>query len=429
MASGTVGWSDPTTPATFIDARHYGVALDCRGVYDAVVSAGTLSTVTSATAAFTSGDTGKVYYLASTAGAVTTGTLTYVNATTCTMSTPAGGAMTGARLIFGTDDTAEWQAALNDATPGQTVDCSGFTWRSLCVGHLSIPSGVRLGLIGRGPFDPQTNPAMNDWGPTFIVGQDNTTAFITLNTGSGLGDFIFYSANQVPPTATTATTFKALIDIPLSQAGCHIGSPYMANAYDGITIQGGRHILDNPQIGTFHRGIEMDHVYDTVSIKRLQCSPFWRICEGMTYTPTAGSLDAYALNNAWAIVVNRADSFSISQVFAYGVLGCLANMDSSDTGISPRCGYGLVGMLDADTVAYGVYSLATNTPGVLIAQALIGANGTGVGTAGTIGVYNTTGGTVAPKVIVKSWSVRGTFSGGNSSNLAGTLTVPGTNPG
>lgn len=414
--------------AGFIDARAYGVALDCRGVYDAVVSAGTLSTVTSATAAFTAADNGKVYTLASTAGAVTTGTLTYVNATTCTMSTAAGGAMTGARLIFGTDDTTAWQNALNAATKGQTVDCSGFTWRSLCTGTLNVPAGVTLGLTGRGPFDPQTNPAMNDWGPTFVVRQDNTTAFITLNTGSGLGDFILYSANQVPPTATTPTTFKALIDIPATTAGVHIGRPYLANAFSGITIAGGRHVIDCPQIGALVQSVAIDHSLDTVSIRRIQCSPYWRLCEGMSYGPTASSLDAYALNNAWALTVQRADSFWVDQLFTFGLYGGLALIDSADTGISPRCGYGRVGMMDIDQAAYGVLANATQAPGVLIGSLHNAGNNTGVGTAGQWGAITNAGGTLAPKIVVKSWSLWGTHVG-NSSNGAGTLIVPGTNPG
>jgi hypothetical protein len=51
-----------------------------------------------------------------------------------------------------------------------------------------------------------------------------------------------------------------------------------------------------------------------------------------------------------------------------------------------------------------------------------------VGTAGQYGVVTSVGGSIAPKVVVKSWSLWGTHVG-SSSNGAGTLIVPGTNPG
>ena len=412
----------------FIDVRDYGAVLDATGVYDAAVSGGALSTVTSATANFTPADTGKTYYLASTAGAVTTGTLTYVSSTSCTMSVAAGGALTGARLIYGTDDTAAWQSALNAAAKGEIVDCSSLPWRSLCTGQLSVPSGVHLGLTGRGPFDPQTNPAMNHWGPTFVVGQHSTIPFVTLNTGSGVGDFIFYSANQVPPTASTPTVLAAFISTyDSSTAGCFIGKPYMANAYTGIQIYGGRHVIDNPQIGAIANGIWLDHSMDCVTVYRLSVSPYWRICEGMAWTPTAGTLDAWVLANGWAMQVLRADSFWVDQLFAFGIYGALALVDNSTD--SPKPAYGRVGMIDADMTAYGVYVTATNTPGLIVSSLCHGGNSTGVGTAGQYGAVTVTGGSVVAKVVVKAWSLWGTRVGNSSTGAGTTLVVPGTNPG
>ena len=423
----------------FVDAVRYGVRLDCVGVNDAAVDGGALSTVTSATAAFTSADTGKTYTLASTTGAATTGTLTFVNATTCTMSVAAAGAMTGARLIYGTDDTAAWQAALNAASAGQTVDAANPTtknasqigsWRSLCAGNLTVPVGVSLGHFGRGPFDPQTNPAMNTWGPTFVMVQ-NATAFVTLNHGSGLGDFIFYSANQKQPTATTpTTTYAAVVTMNASgTAGCRIGSPYMPNAYIGLDIQGGRHVIGSPQIGPLYIAVRIDHSADTVSIQRIHCSPYWRICEGQTYTPTASTFDAYALNNAYAFVVYRSDAFAVDQVFSYGLYGTVYAGDSADTGQSPRCGYGTIGMVEADFVAVGIEAKATNTPGIVIGSATIGANSSGVGTAGQAAIATAASGTVAPKLMVGTITHRGTWAVAAISNVAGTLIAPSTNPG
>ena len=413
----------------FVDAAVHGAQLDVRGTNDAAVAGGSLSTVTSATIVFSANDTGKTYVLTSTAGAVTTGTLTYVNSTTATMSVAAGGAITGGRIIVGTDDTTAWQDALDSALPGQVVDAAGFSWRSLVTGNLDVPTGVHLGFWGRGPFDPQTNPALNAWGPTFVMVQ-NSTAFVTLNYGSGVGDIIFYSANQKPPASASPTAYGAVITMASGNvAGCHIGSPYMGNAYIGIYVLGGRHLIEAPQIGALYRGLMIDYSQDVVNIRKLQCSPYWRIQEGQGWTPTAGTLDDYALTNAWAMYVHRSDAFKIHDLFAFGIYGGLALLDSPDTGQSPRCGYGMVSMADIDVCAQGIYAQATGAAGLLVSQAMLVANATGVGTAGTAGVATVAGGTAAPVIVVSSWHARQTFSGGNSSNGAGTLRVPATNPG
>lgn len=405
----------------------YGAECDVQQVYDAVVTGGALSTVTSASAGFTSGDTGKTYTLASTAGAVTTGTVTYVNSTTLTMSTAAGGAMTGARFIWGTDDTAAWQDALDAALPGQTVDIADANWRSLCAGQLSIPTKVQLGMTGRGPYDPQTNPAGNTWGPTFVVVQDATTPFISMAVQSGLGDFIFYSANQVPPTASTPIDYAAFVKVV--NGGSHIGRPYFANAFRGIDVWSGRVHIDIVSIGCFVTGVRIDHAQDVVSINEIRAHPFWRICEGMAYTPTAGSLDEYAQDNARALRIQRADAFMVGSVFSFGLYGAVIAIDSADAQTGAECGYGTIETIDADNCVVGIDAWETNEP-ILIHSAFLGSNGTGVGTAGSAGIATHTGGSIAPRVVLKSWSHRGTWSTGASSTGAGTtLIVPSTNPG
>lgn len=417
---------------SFVNPVSYGAQCDLNHVNDAVVGGGALSTLTSASAGFTSADTGKTYTLAS-ATAVTTGTLTYVNSTTVTTSVAAAGAITSGRFIWGTNDATAWQNALNAALPGQNVTVPDPNFRCLISGQLNVPNKVTLGVSGLGPFDPQTNPCSTTWGPTIAFVQDVTTAAITLNYGSGLGDFIFYGANQMRSDATTATAFAPVVKIPGTSAsgtaGCHIGRPYFANAYDGIRIHGGRHVIDMVQIGALHRGVIIDESQDTVSIRRIQVHPYWRICEGQTWTPTAASLDAYALNNAWAFEADRADSFMVAELFCLGIYGGFLATDSTDTGLAIRGGYGQIGMADLDNVAEGIALYSTGSPGVIVHGAIIGANGTGVGTAGLSAVHNGSGGTVAPKVVVKSWSHRGTWTTGATLNSAGTQIVPATNPG
>ena len=411
------------------DPQRYGAKMDMRGVINAAVDSAALTTVTSITAAFTTADTGKTYALASAAGAIMVGTISYSTATSAIMSVAASAAMTNGRLIFGTDDAAAWQAALNASTPGQTVDVANPTYRSLIGSNLTVPVGVRLGRLGRGPFDPQTNPTMNDWGPTLGIVEDSDPFFV-LNNGSGFGDAMVYSINQVMSSYGTPIARGPIISTnAYGTAGCFIGSPYFANAYDAIRLWGGRHHVLRPQIGALRHAVLLDHSEDIIDIERITCHPFWRICEGQAYTPTASTLDQYAQDNGWGLRVQRADAFKVGSIFVLGLYGALMSIDSADEQGS-ECGYGMVDLVDADTVVVGIQAYETQSPGIIINAALLGANGTGVGTAGSAGIATMTGGSEAPRVVLKSWSHRGSWSTGASSQGAGTtLIVPGTNPG
>jgi hypothetical protein len=150
----------------------------------------------------------------------------------------------------------------------------------------------------------------------------------------------------------------------------------------------------------------------------------------MTYTPTAGTLDEWAQENGYGLEINRSDSLWVKTLFTFGLYGAVLAYDSTDTSQSVTCGYGMIGMLDADKVTTGVAVYATNSPGLLISQAIIGANPvSGVGTPGIAAIATAAGGSLTPKVVVSSWSHRGTWSTGATSNGAGTLIVPATNPG
>lgn len=102
----------------------YGALGNARFVKDATItSAGT--TVTSATAAFVSGDTGRTFVFegAGASGGLLTGTFTYISATTGTLSVAAGTtvASPGKEFWLGTDDTLAIQQALTAAKFGDTV--------------------------------------------------------------------------------------------------------------------------------------------------------------------------------------------------------------------------------------------------------------------------------------------------------------------
>lgn len=410
----------------FVHVADYGASLDADGVGD-VSSVSASNQFTSATAQWAAGQV-LVVRGAGASGATFVGTIASVSGTTATCGAAETAGTTASNLqgFYGTDDTSSWQAALNAAAPGDVVD-AGPSWRSMCIGQLSVPQNVKLVRSGSGPHDPQSNPAYDAFGPTFVMVQNNTTAFVTLNHGSGVGDAIFYSANQLHPSNSTPTTFRPVIAMPAGTAGCYIDQPYIPNAWIGIAVQGGRHHINRPCIGAFFRALTIDQSLDYVNIGTLLVQVYWNIVEGRPVGTTG--FDAFVLNNLWAVEIGRSDAFAIDNLLCHRAFGTIVLADSPDAALPIRPGYGVIGRIDADSVAYGIYAISTAAPGVLIGAALIGANGTGGGTPGQAAIITVAGGTIPPKIVLKSWSHRGSWVGPASVNNAGTLIVPGTNPG
>lgn len=97
------------------NVQNYGAYHDYQIVNDAVTNGTT--TLTSATATFSSNDTGKLIrvYGAGAAGIDLLTTITYVNATTVMLGTAATSTASGLRIEWGHDDTAAIQSAINAA--------------------------------------------------------------------------------------------------------------------------------------------------------------------------------------------------------------------------------------------------------------------------------------------------------------------------
>lgn len=118
---GTPALVTPVTPWLFdVTAAAYGAVGDAQTVVDGTMSSGS-AVLTSATGLFTSGDVGKAVQVK---GAGPTGVTTLVttiasrqSATQVTLSATnaSGGSITGAQVIWGTDDTTAIQAAIDAA--------------------------------------------------------------------------------------------------------------------------------------------------------------------------------------------------------------------------------------------------------------------------------------------------------------------------
>jgi hypothetical protein len=117
--SSAATWQSPASvyqPYQF-QPETYGAKGDGKSINDATIAGGSLSTLTSATAAFTSGDTGKSILIvgAGATGGFLATTITFVNSTTVTLGTAASGAITAQGALYGTDDTTAIQNCINAA--------------------------------------------------------------------------------------------------------------------------------------------------------------------------------------------------------------------------------------------------------------------------------------------------------------------------
>lgn len=108
------------------NVKAYGASGNCKVVLDgAISSSSNTTTLTSATANFSNSDVGKLVAIngAGAAGAVLSTTIASVtNSTTAIVGAAASTTVSGAKVTWGTDDTAYIQAAMNAAGPkGATV--------------------------------------------------------------------------------------------------------------------------------------------------------------------------------------------------------------------------------------------------------------------------------------------------------------------
>lgn len=155
-SGGTGNITTLGAPGPWIRLDSFGYLADLRQTADAVANSTT--TITSATAAFVPGDTGKIVWVVndSTHGTQCSGgTVTYVNSTTITSSVACTGTGSPWHLYIGTNDYNAWVAACN------SVPASG--------GTIYIPkgNGAILNTVAGNPFCSLSTTVLGDvvlWG-------------------------------------------------------------------------------------------------------------------------------------------------------------------------------------------------------------------------------------------------------------------------
>lgn len=128
----------------------FGGVPDCRIVTDAAMSA-TSNVLTSATAAFTAGDVGKVVSVAgagSGGNALVAAITVFTNSTTVTLGSSSTGAVSGARLAVGTNNSTALNAAITSAGSGSNIIIPNGNY--LFLNQIVLPQGKRIRFTGTG---------------------------------------------------------------------------------------------------------------------------------------------------------------------------------------------------------------------------------------------------------------------------------------
>jgi hypothetical protein len=214
-----------------------------------------------------------------------------------------------------TDDTAAFQKALNAA--GETGGGVVYAPRGnyFFAGHLNIPNAVALvglwqsvpahnGIRDRGFHKP------TDDGTTFLVtegaGNEEGSAFITLNTNSTLKGVVIYYPQQnvdnVPKPYPWAIAMRGKNPAVLAVE--------MLNPYNGIdATQNERHLIRDVQGQPIRRGIMVDAIYDIGRIENVHFNPWWS---------TKPKLFQWQMENGEAFIFGRSDWQYVYNTFCFG---------------------------------------------------------------------------------------------------------------
>jgi hypothetical protein len=232
-------------PAWVKYPEDYGAKGDVKQVHDANMSLSS-QTLTSATAAFVSGDVGKLAVVRgaglNTQGNTLVATITAVtNATTVTLSVAAAVAVTNTVLIWGTDDTAAIKSALNAAVAAANTaggaDPELVLTRAYMVGGAPVVGGSTAGnaqipLPNRAPEVPKQRVSItcptNRGAPLYHWAQTNAQI--------GGGTLVSTLLGQ---TSDATYGLPSVIGGPTSLPADSIGVAGRSNicaAIDGVTI-------------------------------------------------------------------------------------------------------------------------------------------------------------------------------------------------
>jgi hypothetical protein len=231
--------------------------------------------------------------------------------------------------------------------------------------------------------------------------------------GAGVTDLLFHYPNQAHASASSPIVYP--YTIVANAPGTKVLRSMTTNAYNFLDIESGRVIAQDLFIGAYNIGVNVDHAHDHVTLRNLLQTVFWDAWEA----PYPSTIDAWVMNHGIALVVNRADSLEVHDFDLFHRFAGMLLTDSPDATQSPRCGYGSGSNINLDTVQYGIIVGASNSPGYVFTNVIIGS-----GMGGQAAVQAKTGGSLPPDVLVEGGSIRGSWTlGPFPTPAAGNLTV------
>lgn len=214
-----------------------------------------------------------------------------------------------------TDDTAAFQAALDAAAKagGGTVYAPRGNY--YFAGHLNVPDAVTLaGLWQSVPaHNGIRNPGLpkpTDDGTTFLVtegaGNEEGSAFVTLNTNSTLKGVVLYYPKQHVDNVPTPYPWA----IAMRGKNPAVLAVEMLNPYNGIdATQNERHLIRDVHGQPLRRGVLVDNIYDIGRIENVHFNPWWSM---------KPKLFQWQMQHGEAFIFGRSDWQYVTNTFCFG---------------------------------------------------------------------------------------------------------------
>lgn len=346
----------------------YGAVGDGQKVLDgAITASGT--TATSATGSFASDDVGKAIIItgAGAAGANLVTTIASFTSTTEVETTAsASTTVSAANVVWGTDDTAAFQAAIDAANTAGNGNVIVDRKRYLFVGVLELKRGVGLvgistELLGMGQQANATdwNPDMFDVAPTLMI-IDEVTEFIkTAEWGIRIRGLYFTYPSQPQPDAGTApTVYPYTIYCERLSAGVVIKNCVFMNSYDAIKMYGSGHNLSDLLIGNLQTGILFDYNGNFTNVVNIEFIGVWDLIWGLTPGAFPGStFTAFRDLNSLNLDIYRADGIHLMNIGSFrGHTGMrmYETTDPLSIGSPLITGWGHATNIEFDVIKFGI---------------------------------------------------------------------------
>ena len=310
----------------------------------------------------------------------------------------------GAKGDGESDDTTAIQNAISTAAAAGGGSVLFKVARYFTTGTFVVPTGVVLCGSVEGPFDVSgVNPALTTIAPTLLI-TNTSNPFLTLQgIGIGVSDLLFHYPNQVPSSVSRPTVYPYTITVTQGNAATKVVRSTVTNAYNFLDIESGRTLAQDLYIGALNIGVNIDHTFDFTMLQNLHHGVFWDEVEGSSYPTT---LDSWVLNNGTALVVARMDALEVHDFFVFSRFTGVQLIDSPDTTLPTRHGWGRLSDIQLQNVQYGVIANTTTPFGYEFSNLQVAA-APGLGKAA---VQLTAGGTYPPYVLVNGGSVAGTWA-------------------